>query len=92
MAWCGFMRSGRLVSASKSKLVQIWDIAAAEGDAAAAASADGPRPSGAIAMRHIFPAAARFGAPDGVGGQGDVRGGGVCIGDEAGGVYVLQVS
>ena len=39
----------------------------------------------------LFPGAARFGSPDGVGGQGCVAEGKVAVGDESGRLYVLEV-
>jgi WD40 repeat protein len=44
-----------------------------------------------LALVHLFPARARFGSPDGIGGTGDVLGGDICIGDEAGTLYHLTI-
>ena len=83
VAWCGFVpgRAALLATASADKLVQLWRWSADAGGAAA------------LAPCAAFPAGARFGSPDGVGGQGDVhcRTGDICIGDEAGRLYCLAV-
>jgi len=83
VAWCGFVpgRAALLATASADKLVQLWRWSADAGGAAA------------LAPCAAFPASARFGSPDGVGGQGDVhcRTGDICIGDEAGRLYCLAV-
>ena len=39
----------------------------------------------------LFPGAARFGSPDGVGGQGAICGDRVAVGDESGRLYVLDL-
>ena len=82
VSWCGFVPGqggGLLATASAAKLVQLWAWAT---DAAGGAS---------LVLQAAFPAGARFGSPDGVGGQGDVRGSTICIGDEAGRLYCLSV-
>lgn len=44
-----------------------------------------------LRVEALFPGAARFGSPDGVGGQGAVCGGRVAVGDESGRLYVLDL-
>ena len=83
VAWCDFVsgRGALLATASADKLVQLWRWSI---------DADG---TAALVPCAAFPAGARFGSPDGVGGQGDVhcRTGDICIGDEAGRLYCLAV-
>ena len=87
VAWCGFVpgREALLATASADKLVQLWHWSADAGPDAST--------NATLASCAAFPAGARFGSPDGVGGQGDVhcRTGDICIGDEAGRLYCLAV-
>ena len=39
----------------------------------------------------LFPAKARFGSPDGIGGKGDIIKDHIAIGDEAGSLYLIQM-
>ena len=75
MAWVGSV-GDRLVTACEAKLVHAWRR---QGDGLETLGVDA-----------LFPGAARFGSPDGVGGQGAVAGKRIAVGDESGRLYVLD--
>ena len=75
MAWVGSV-GDRLVTACEAKLVHAWRR---QGDSLETLGVDA-----------LFPGAARFGSPDGVGGQGAVAGKRIAVGDESGRLYVLD--
>ena len=78
MAWVGSV-GDRLVTACEAKLVHAWRR---QGDSLETLGVDA-----------LFPGAARFGSPDGVGGQGAVHAdtATLAVGDEAGRLYVLDL-
>ncbi|KAJ1456759.1 WD40-repeat-containing domain protein [Pelagophyceae sp. CCMP2097] len=75
VAWVGVLDgdSRLLVTATASKLVQVWDRDSLE-------------------LVAVFAAAARFGSPDGVGGQGALLKRRLAIGDESGQLYLLSIT
>ena len=76
MAWCGMLGgNGMIATASANKLIHVWQCI------------DGGR----LLLKTIFPSKARFGSPDGIGGAGDVLNGELCIGDESGTLYLLNL-
>ena len=70
-----------LLTASEVKMIQAWTLSPN-------ASATG---RAMIEQVAIFPGGARFGSPDGVGGQGDVFDNKLCIGDESGRLYCIDL-
>jgi WD40 repeat protein len=83
MSWCGVVAdTGVVVTASATKLIHMWSIQETEEGGGAAA----------FALMSLFPAKARFGSPDGIGGAGDLMGDRIAIGDEAGSLYIVEMS
>ena len=82
MAWCGFAKDGAvLLTASEVKMIQAWKWSSTL------------RASQRAIIEQVatFPGGARFGSPDGVGGQGDVFNSKLCIGDESGRLYCIDL-
>ena len=81
MSWCGVVAdTGVLITASATKLIHMWSIRDGDGDGA-----------DRIKLMSVFPANARFGSPDGIGGAGDLMGCRIAIGDESGSLYLLEM-
>jgi len=75
MAWVGSI-GDRLVTACEAKLIHAWRRHGYDLDT--------------LVVDALFPAAARFGSLDGVGGQGAVAGKRIAVGDKSGRLYVLD--
>ena len=70
-AWCAAV-DDLLVTATASKLVQVWHAT--------------------LYLAAVLPASARFGSPDGVGGQGAIRKTSRSIGGESGRLCVINIA
>ena len=86
IAWCAVLAGDLFVTASESKLLHAWRPRPNR-------ALNRGRPKELLEVVALFPAAARFGSPDGVGGQGAVHAdtATLAVGDEAGRLYVLDL-
>lgn len=81
VAFCGFTAEGLMVTATAQNLIQVWQVQSNTSD-----DSEIVRPPLAV-----FPTSARMGSPDGVGGQGNIDGRELVIGDESGRLYRFTV-